>query len=129
MVLRSFLPILPVSGRPARPSVCPFAVVVSFSWRGRVACVSWFFFSRRRVARLLWRLRAARRWWRSSSAPSRSVVGRSAVPRFCLRWVVAAPCVVSVFRRGFPGRRFRLPSPRLRRSPGSRCPLPFLPPR
>lgn len=64
-------------------------VRVSFFFRfgGVLRCVVVWCGSRRAAARLLWRFRAARRWWRSSAAPPRSVVGGEQVPRFGLRWL------------------------------------------
>lgn len=52
--------------------------------------------SRSAVASLLWRFRAARRWWRSSSAPALSRVGGACVVRGSLSWLAARWVVVSV---------------------------------
>lgn len=70
-------------------------------------CSVWCFCSSRSAAaRLLWRFRAARRWWRSSAAPPRSSVLRlTCCPRFGLRWLAARACLVSV-RLPRPGRPF-----------------------
>ena len=102
----------------------PWRVDVCFRWSPScvgVGVVRFFFRRRRDVARFLWRLRSARLWWRSRSAPSRSVVGRSCVPRFGLRWLVRFPCLVCVFLSGVASFRSRLPSSRVVRRPGSRC--------
>lgn len=89
--------------RCGRHSFLGVFVVLSFSvsvfWLGRRG--SWFsvrrsFSSRSEVARFLWRFRAARRWWRSSAAPSLSVVGSSLVPFHGLRWLAARWVVVRV---------------------------------
>lgn len=112
MVLRCF-------GRPGLRA--SWVVAFCFRWRCSVASVRFCFSSRRAVARFLWRFRAARRWWRSSSAPPRSVLARSVVPRFGLRWLARFPCVVAVFWRGRCAFASRLPSAVVRRSPGSFC--------
>lgn len=115
MVLRCF-------GSPG--VFAPWRVDVCLSWGSSpsgVGVVRFFFRRRRDVARFLWRLRSARRWWRSRSAPSRSVVGRSCVPRFGLRWLVRFSCFVSVWLSGVLSFRSRLPSSRVSRRPGVPC--------
>lgn len=62
--------------------------------------------SRSSAARLLWRFRAAGRWWLSPSAPPPSCVASASVPRFGLRWLAGRNCVVAVVE-GPAVRRFR----------------------
>ncbi len=67
--------------------VLPVRVVV-VSVSSPALGVRWFFCaSRSAAARLLWRLRAARRWWRGRAVGSS--VPSSRVPVGCLRWLVA----------------------------------------
>lgn len=78
-----------------------FCVSFSFLWGGRFRFRSWLSVSRlcrsrSEAARLLWRFRAARRWWRSSSAPPLSVVGGCRVPFRGFRWLAARWVVVRV---------------------------------
>lgn len=87
---------------------------------GGFRAVVCFCSSRREVARLLWRFRAARRWWRSSAAPPRSVVGASFVPVFGLRWLASFPCGVVVSGVSSAA-RFSVPAGRVRRPCAVRC--------
>ncbi len=99
-------------------------VLLVFRWRCGFRSLRFVFASRSAAARWLWRFRAARRWWRSSSAPPRSVVVGSVVPRFGLRWlaarklslfswsVVPRPGCRPVFRSLLPSARVRRPCPR-----------------
>lgn len=88
----------------------PFAVVFAFRWRGAWAAVVSRVASRREAARLLRRLRAARRAVLAARLP-RSAVWGAAFPRFCLRWLACRPLCVGVFSSsGLIGRRVRPPS-------------------
>lgn len=69
-------------------------------FRAVVSCCA----SRSEAASLLWRFRAARRWWRSSAAPARSSAVWPGVPVFGLRWLAWRPCAVAVLPR-LPGAR------------------------
>ena len=78
------------------PSVAAVWVSFSFRFSGSVSSVSVFCRSRRSAARLLWRFRRARRWFRSLwrvgwggvLVPPAFVAG-SRVPRFGLRWLAS----------------------------------------
>ena len=94
----------------------PFAVWVSFSFRfgGSWRSVVCWCRSRRSAARLLWRFRAAVRWYRSLwrpgwggvMRPPARVVG-ACVPRFGLRWLACRPVRLRVCSfRPFRGRSF-----------------------
>ena len=102
-------------------SPSPFSVRFVFRWAGLFGSVVGFAPSRSGLARLLWRFRRARRWWRSSSAPSRAVVGASLVPRFGLRWLALRWCVV-VVRASSSSFGSLVPAARFRRCPSSAVP-------
>ena len=100
--LPSGLRVLRGFGAPA----APFAVVFSFRWGRGWACVVSRVASRSAAARLLRRLRSARRAVLALRLPV-SVVWGSRFPRFCLRWLACRRCRVGVFSAsGLVGRAF-----------------------
>lgn len=107
-VLGAFVPRVASWGVPSR-----FFLVFLFRWGpspSRVASVACFAPSRPALARLLWRFRRARRWWRSSAAPPRGRVWPDDIRQFGLRWLACRPLLLTVFAGRFA--RFRPLPPR-----------------
>lgn len=78
--------------------------------------------SRVALAQLLWKFRAARRWWRSSAAPPRSLrPDLWNIPRYGLRWLAHFWCALIV---EYPGhiRVYVVPPGRIRREGPGRFP-------
>ena len=98
------------------------AIAFTFRWGNAPHDMGWvriYCASRSAAARVLWKYRRARRWWRSVPVPGSGawLRGRFAeqVSRFGLRWLAARWCTVSVSSPHRVGLRFVVPAGHVRR--------------